>query len=183
MECPACETHQILRIRTLTEGIRTRECPSCEGRWIQSDDYWRWRSRSSETLAVEDDVASPVAEDDQPALRFCPADGYILARFRVGAPHRFSVEQCRNCSGIWLDRGEWEALRAGGLARRLHLVLSEEWQDEIRAAEQKVTEDERWRSRLGDADYDRISELKRWLDSHPRRSELYAFLRFHERAV
>lgn len=63
MECPACETHQILRIRTLTEGIRTRECPSCEGRWIQSDDYWRWRSRSSETPGGGDLSYEAISEE------------------------------------------------------------------------------------------------------------------------
>jgi hypothetical protein len=34
---------------------------------------------------------------------------------------------------------------------------------------------------LDDADRERITEMREWLDAHPQRSELYAFLRFHER--
>ena len=60
---------------------------------------------------------------EEPELRFCPEDGYILARFHVGSSHPFMIDQCRNCSGVWLDGGEWEALQAGGLSNRMHLIL------------------------------------------------------------
>lgn len=189
MNCPTCPTHQTLRIQTLAEGLRVRECPACGGRWLRSDDYWRWRSRSSAPPGEPDGGDAPGSgaehadEAEEPKLRFCPEDGYLLARFQVGPPHGFLIDQCRNCSGIWLDSGEWEELSRGGLADRLHLVLSEEWQDEIRGARRGTREEESWRRRLGETDHARITEIKAWLDAHPRRSELYAFLRVHERTV
>ena len=82
-----------------------------------------------------------------------------------------------------MDAGEWEALVAAGFGDRLHLILSADWQDEIRATARDAAEAERWRTRLGEEDLARITETKEWLDSHPKRSELYAILRFHERAI
>jgi len=120
---------------------------------------------------------------EEQGLRLCPEDGYALAGFEVGPPHGFHIDQCRTCSGVWLDAGEWEALSDGGLADRLHLILSEEWQDELQAAYRDAEEGERWRGRLGPADLARISEIKEWMDEHPKRGELYAFLRFHERTA
>ena len=119
----------------------------------------------------------------EPGLRFCPEDGYVLARYEVGSPHAFLIDQCRNCAGVWCDPGEWEALSEGGLAEHLHLILSEEWQDELAAAGRAAAEGEQWLRQLGAEDLTRISEIKAWLDGHPKRSELYAFLRVHERAV
>ena len=106
-----------------------------------------------------------------------------MERFEVGAPHAFLIDQCRHCSGVWLDAGEWEALCDGGLADRLHLILSEEWQDELHSARRDIEDGELWHRELGASDFQRISEIKKWMDAHPKRSELYAFLKFHEGAV
>lgn len=180
MNCPSCDSSRTLQVETVSSGLRCRECPECHGRWLRSDDYWRWRSRDPEPGVSP--TESPSGEDGT-GLRWCPEDGYLLARFHVGPPHGFSIEQCRTCSGVWFDRGEWEALLEGGLVLRLNHILSEEWQDELRAQRRASLEEEQWERQLGRESLQRIREIKEWLDSHPKRSELYAFLRFHERAV
>jgi len=183
MKCPACGSDRNLQIATLSEGLRGRACPDCGGRWVRSEDYWRWRSQKPE-IAVQPGRSPTTGGEPQPAApRFCPDDGYLLARFEVGPPHAFAIDQCRHCSGVWLDAGEWESLAAGGLADRLHLILSDEWQEELWAAERSAVEQRQWLRQLGEADLARITEVKEWLDHHPKRSQLYAFLRFHERAV
>ena len=184
MICPGCSAHRTLELESLPEGLRVRRCPACGGRWLRSDDYWRWRTGRQREAAPPEAFPSDVSgEPEPPKLRFCPEDGYLLARFQVGPPHSFALDQCRTCSGVWLDAGEWEALAAGGLADRLHLILSEEWQDQLRPAGRAATEERQWARQLGEADLARITEIKAWLDGHPKRSQLYAYLRFHERAV
>ena len=182
MTCPACKSESELRLETVDGGLRVRECPTCEGRWVRSDDYWRWWSKVGE--AAPSPHPTPEATvPEEPELRFCPEDGYILARFHVGSSHPFMIDQCRNCSGVWLDGGEWEALQAGGLSNRMHLILSEEWQDDLRKAQRESIEEEGWLRRLGEADLARIRDIREWMNSHPKRSELYAFLKVHERVV
>jgi Zn-finger nucleic acid-binding protein len=151
---------------------------------MRSADYWRWRAQRESAEPEARPRATTIAADlETSGIRFCPEDGYLLARFLVGSPHAFAIDQCRNCSGAWFDAGEWEALLEGGLAHYLHLVLSEDWQDDLRRALVEAKEHQQWLRQLGEADLARIAETKEWLDAHPKRSELYAFLRLHERAV
>jgi len=46
---------------------------------------------------------------------------------------------------------------------------------------QELTTEESFRRRLGDADYARAQELRSWLDAHPKRSELFAYLQLKYR--
>lgn len=182
MKCPVCTSYHALQLLSMSDGLRLHQCPSCQGRWIRSDDYWRWRSSGEHPAASSVDPPQ-LADEGQPEIRFCPEDGYLLARFEVGAEPNFWIDQCRNCSGVWLDGGEWEHLVHEGLSDRLHLILSPQWQDEIRKARREETEQKQWLRQLGEEDLGRIAEIKEWLDGHPKRSQLYAYLRFHERAV
>ncbi len=167
-----------LETASTPEGLRVRECPTCGGRWVRSDDYWRWRAHATEPWpTATDDAGFSTHEPEPTAFRFCPEDNYLLTRYQVGPPHSFSIDQCRSCSGIWLDAGEWEALMRGGLAIKLRSILSQAWQDEIRAAPSAESDEERWRGQLALADLERITEIKAWLDRHPKRNHLYAYLR------
>lgn len=184
MKCPSCAARPTLLLDASPSEPRLHYCPKCTGRWIRAADYWSWQARAGLSRPDRNAAPTPVSGDvERTPLRFCPDDGYLLARFVVGGPHAFSIDQCRSCAGAWFDAGEWEALRDGGLATQLHLVLSDEWQDELRKAQRESNEREQWLRQLGAGDLKRIAEVKEWLDNHPKRSELYAYLRFHERAV
>lgn len=181
MNCPSCTPRRTLSPGASPNGPRFHHCERCEGRWIRTADYWRWRARA--TLSEPAVVAAPgsmPAEIERSGLRFCPDDGYLLTRFLVGAPHSFTIDQCLKCGGAWFDAGEWEALLGGGLATQLHRILSDEWQNRLHRVERGAEDPEPWVLELDEADRERIIEIKRWLEAHPQRSELYAFLRFHE---
>jgi len=183
MTCPVCTHGSTLQTTTTPEGLRVRECPTCGGRWVRSDDYWRWRAHATEPWPNATDAPELApSEPESKGFRFCPEDNYLLTRYQVGPPHSFSIDQCRSCSGIWLDAGEWEALIRGGLAVKLRTILSQAWQDEIRGNHAPQTDEERWRGQLALADLERIAEIKAWLDRHPKRNHLYAYLRSKETA-
>lgn len=183
MKCPLCTGHKVLQLHETPRGLRLRQCSNCEGRWVRSDDYWRWRANvENQRQDPPSDPPPELAQIGEPEVRFCPEDGYVLARFDVGPDQAFWIDQCRNCAGVWLDAGEWEHLVHAGLSDRLHLILSADWQDELRKAMRGDTERQQWLRQLGEADLARIAEIKEWLDDHPKRSQLYAYLRFHERA-
>jgi Zn-finger nucleic acid-binding protein len=148
---------------------------------LRAVDYWRWMARRPAKKVVASDLpASPVAEE-RAGLRHCPDDGHFMARFRVTREPSFYIDQCRTCAGVWLDQGEWSELGELGLQARLGEILSEEWEWQLREAARKAREEEQWKRQLDEADLSRITEIRDWLRSHPRKSELLAFLGIHQR--
>lgn len=183
MDCPACSVRHTLRVVRAEDAPPIHRCPACGGTWLRSADYWRWRAEHPRNVPPPSPDEISLERSEEPELKSCPEDAYVLARFRVGPGDSFSIDQCRTCGGVWFDPGEWGLLEDEGLHLHLHHVLSEEWEEELKEVERRRDERERWIRQLGEENFERISEVKAWLDDHPKRSELYAFLRFHERAV
>ena len=180
MRCPVCKPPQSLELDSLEDGLASRRCPSCNGHWIRTADFWKWRARrpnAPEIPAVEESTVPP----EPVGLRICPDCDYVLARYRVGRGLGFTVDRCRNCEGAWLDGGEWEALRARNLHDDLPMIFDEAWQRAARREMQEQATEENFRRRLGDDDYERAQEIRAWLDPHPKRSELFAYLQMKHR--
>jgi Zn-finger nucleic acid-binding protein len=99
-----------------------------------------------------------------------------LARYRVVRDAPFTLDRCRNCHGVWFDRDEWQLLAARGLAVRLDDVFSDEWQRDIRQAEQAAAIERMFENRLGAAEFLRAREVRDWLNIHPKKSDVLAYL-------
>ena len=99
-----------------------------------------------------------------------------MLRYRVGLGLRFHVDRSPSTGGVWLDAGEWEALKGHGLHVHLHLVFTASYQRAIRSEEYRGAMEQVFRERIGEADFPRVSEFKRWLDDHPRRREIGCYL-------
>jgi Zn-finger nucleic acid-binding protein len=178
MNCPVCTPLQVLAPATVEGSLPVHGCASCGGRWVRNADYLAWMQSADAAKPV--DAAAAVradrAPDDVPRMRRCPDCRYVLARLRVGSGIDFSIDHCRNCAGTWFDASEWDVLRERGLHDDLLHVFTDEWQQSVRDEERRARLDAEFRARVGDADYARLLEVKAWLDAHPRRPELLAFL-------
>jgi Zn-finger nucleic acid-binding protein len=176
MRCPVCK-HRTLTPTAMEEGLAARHCGACGGRWLRADAYARWRSRRGgdlpEHLAEE---GAPAPPTEPPGARLCPECGHILTRCRVGHGVGFALDACRTCGGVWLDAGEWEALRARNLHDDIHRIPSAAWQREVRAAERDEERERLLLERFGPADLAELRRVKAWLDAHPSRAEMLAFL-------
>lgn len=177
MRCPVCTPSQPLDLAALENGeLKARTCPKCRGTWIRSADYWKWRAHHPE------EPSAPSAEEQLPTapegagIRRCPDCNYVLAKARVGHGIRFTVERCRNCEGAWLDGGEWEALKARRLHDDLHQIFDDVWQRAIKREEQERSTEDSFRRRLGDDVFTKARDVRTWLDDHPKRSEIFAYL-------
>ena len=181
MRCPVCKPPQSLEPDSLEEGqLASRRCPNCNGHWIRTADFWKWRARRQNAPELPAPEAS-TAPPEPAGLRICPDCDYVLARYQVGRGLGFSVDRCRNCEGAWLDGGEWEALRSRNLHDDLPLIFDEAWQRSARRAMQEQATEDNFRRRLGDEDFQRAQEIREWLDPHPKRSELFAYLQMRHR--
>lgn len=112
MKCPACS-------RTLSEmsvgGVQVDVCVGgCGGIWFDDRELRRFDDAqdldAAALLRVERDES---VKPDPGALRYCPrCTAEELCRRFYDVKRRVEVDQCLRCSGIWLDVGELELIRA-----------------------------------------------------------------------
>ena len=181
MHCPVCQNSSPLAPEALEPHLTAWHCAGCGGHWIRLADYWRWRAQAKVESrgtpeALDSGAPAPDSDTDTFGIKRCPDCQYVLGRFIVGRNVPFALDRCRNCSGAWLDRDEWATLKRRGLHDDLHLIFSDEWQKGARLEEQRRVAEARLRRRFGSGDYARVREVKGWLDDHPKRSELLAFI-------
>ena len=177
-KCPICKT-AALQLSPLDGELIAHACPQCRGLWIAPKDYWKWvEAKGPMSPEVPAAPASPlnlpVKETETP--KFCPDCGRFLRRHKVGHGVSFSIDRCGTCGGFWLDANEWEMLRSRGMHDRLHFVASDAWQAEIARQDREKGHEQIVKEKLGAEDLEKIKAIKAWMDGHPRRVELYAFL-------
>jgi Zn-finger nucleic acid-binding protein len=175
MECPVCHTASLTRTQ-LEPQLPAYSCAGCDGIWIGSTDYWAWLDHRR--LAGEESAAAgtPPSASDAAGAKRCPHCGYLLLGYRIRADIAFRLDQCGHCNSFWLDRNEWPALRALGLHDRLHKVAGEPWQRELRREEHQRAMQAIYAEKFGATDYAELRRVKAWLDTHPARHMLLAYL-------
>jgi Zn-finger nucleic acid-binding protein len=175
--CPACRVHTLTptQLQPLLLGFR---CERCDGNWLPGENYYRWLAHPDRR---PDDANVHTVGEPHDSLRakLCAECGKLLSRYRVGHGVDFCIDRCATCGGIWLDQNEWELLLQHRLVDRLHLVFSTAWQAELLREQQERAVEDRLTERIG---ADGLRELKRiadWMQGHPHRAEMRAYLLEH----
>jgi Zn-finger nucleic acid-binding protein len=187
MKCPTCKTVE-LGTRELEPGLIAAPCAACSGVFIPFEKYLPWQEKVapesgggfSETLEGVRRGAQAMVEAEASGPRLCPACGRFMGRFRVSVDLPFHLDRCGGCASVWLEKGEWETLKGRGLQAKLHMVSADAWQKHIREAEARHQQEQRYRTVLGEEDYERAREFKRWLDGHGKRQVVFAYLEDRE---
>jgi Zn-finger nucleic acid-binding protein len=176
MQCPVCKNYSLAADEP-EKGLITQHCSHCGGRWIASYQYWKWKEASGKSLPekpAEAGEALPVEDSTQAKL--CPECGHFLRRYPVGHGIAFGLDRCGNCGGTWFDHNEWENLKRRNLHDDVHKIFSEIWQSQVRDTEHQQAMTAFYREKFGEADYQKMLEIKEWIDNHPHQAELKAFL-------
>jgi Zn-finger nucleic acid-binding protein len=176
VECTVCEQSNLIKDQ-LEERLPCLRCQTCGGSWLEASAYADWRKASLPDGVVADSASAiNLRSAESPGLKFCPQCCHILIKYKVGHETNFSIDRCGYCAGVWLDKNEWELLKAHELHDQLYEVFSQEWQSDIRAAEHKEAMENILKDRLGEEDYKEFTRIKSWLDNHKKSVELYALL-------
>ncbi|HWQ34061.1 MAG TPA: zf-TFIIB domain-containing protein [Blastocatellia bacterium] len=181
MKCPVCKTED-LSLSSLESNLTSRHCDKCGGNWIQSFEYWKWREQHREKVGEPEQTPVPTAPNP-PATgalvaKYCPECRSILVRYKVGHGVSFALDQCGNCGGVWFDRDEWEALKARGLHDDVYTIFTSPWQSCVRKEESVRNQEQIYVKKFGEEGLDEIKRMKEWIDNHPRRHEILAFLMY-----
>lgn len=174
MNCPNCKTAE-LKPTTLETALPGYVCGQCQGNWIASGDYGRWRERRVPRPSEQRHEELEIAVMDTERIKFCPECRRMMLRYLVGRGTGIGLDQCTGCNGMWFDGGEWELLRQRNLHDEVHSVFTAAWQDAVRREELRSRLDAIHRERFG-SDYEEIKRLRAWIETHPERVRIIAFL-------
>lgn len=169
-------SHKRLEKVQLDQGLIAFRCPESGGYWIPAENYWKWSTSRTESDLEESTEPSsvPISEYDE-SVKLCPESGTVMSRFRVGHGQSFRVDRSTT-GGIWLDGGEWEALKAEHLHRTIHLIFTSPWQKAVRDQERDESYHSLLVHRLGEDLFTRLDALKKELLHHPERAAALAYL-------
>lgn len=164
-------------LREIEPRLEVYECPKSGGMWVPLQAYLSWKDGQSADVGAPPLGGAPVLEDDSKhRVLVCPESGRLLLRYRVGQGLPFHVDRSPVTGGVWLDKGEWEALKSRGLHVALHLIFTSAYQRQVRTAEfdQRLTES--FGERIGAADFAKVEAFGAWLASHPKRRDICCYL-------
>lgn len=178
------EKSSILVQREIEPGLRVWQCPATDGRWIPLSAYTLWQNlHRHETKPLPADYHPHLVDDSERAALICPESGCIMTRFRVGHGLNFQIDRSPVTGGVWLDSGEWEALKLEGLHTILHLIFTAPYQKKIRTlATDNALANSLWRL-IGSKDFDRVSQFREWMTNHDHSAEIFAFLHDAQHAI
>ena len=166
-----------LQLKEIESGLSAYICPKSGGVWIPLQNYLAWQATHRIINSQTPDKYEPlqVADSKQPTL-LCPESGRLLIRYRVGHGLNFHIDHSPVTGGVWLDKGEWEALKSKGLHVELNLIFTASYQRAIRSAEYQQALEQSFRDRIGSADFQKVLEFKNWLTDRPNQRDICCYL-------
>jgi Zn-finger nucleic acid-binding protein len=177
-KCPACK-NVVLELSILDNALPVLTCSVCGGSWLRANEYAIWLKSQKpgyfdEARIKEASQRFPVVESNKAVV--CPDCGHFLRKFKIGAKIDFHLNHCHHCNGVWLDKNEWESLKMADLHDEINQFFTEPWQRDI---QNKITAskfDALYLERFGESDYQKIKEIRAWLQENPNQNNLIAFL-------
>lgn len=100
--CPACDRRME---RYEVRGVEIDICPGCRGVWFEAGELPRMAG-----LAFEDAPSARELASAQRSERRCPSCALWLYERELGPDSGVMVDQCVQCSGLFLDHGEFTRL-------------------------------------------------------------------------
>ncbi|MEM7433482.1 MAG: hypothetical protein AAF351_16275, partial [Pseudomonadota bacterium] len=85
------------------------------------------------------------------------------------------IDYCAHCEDVWLDAGEWELIESVVGSTELANITSQPWQYRVNQNTIDKMSRDRLRESLGD-DFEQLEDLCDWVDKHPARLEILAYL-------
>jgi hypothetical protein len=161
---------------SLESGLEAYRCVQTGGHYIPSQAYLQWvqQQPARQPHLPEPTLPAELSADSSKTL-VCPESGTLMSRFKIGHGFGFSIDRSIT-GGVWLDGGEWEALRQRNFHDEIHLVFTAPWQKNVRSAQAQATYEETLRSSLGPELLDRLTALRSELMEHPHRNLALAYL-------
>lgn len=172
MKCPACKSDTLIPA-FLEDSFRCHTCRNCSGNWLLIEDYMSWLERYKSEL-INDEINYKF-EDSETAL-ICPVTGSFMLKFRINNETSHKLDYSPKVAGVWLDAGEWQYLKDKGLATSLNKIFTDHWQIQLKANNTRATFEQIYTQKFGVDDYNRVKEIRSWLQNKENKAELRAYI-------
>jgi Zn-finger nucleic acid-binding protein len=166
-----------LQPKEIEPGLSAYQCPKSGGVWIPLASFLAWKEQHRETQVPAPQGYQPqLADDSHRHALVCPESGRLLIRYRVGHGLQFHIDLSPATGGVWLDKGEWEALKSKGLHSQMNLIFTASYQRQIRTDDYAESLEHAFRSRIGEADFHKVAAFKDWVAAHPKCRDICCYL-------
>ena len=166
-----------LQLKEMEPGLLAYECPKSGGIWIPLASFTAWKEHQSDAAAPLPPGYQPqLADDSNRRALICPESGRLLIRYRVGHGLQFHIDLSPVTGGVWLDKGEWEALKSKGLHSQMNLIFTASYQRQLRTAVYSESLEQAFRARIGERDFEKVSQFKNWVAGHPKSRDICCYL-------
>lgn len=174
MHCTSCQQGTLVKSE-LDGALPCHQCDHCGGHWINLVDYLTWQQQNPKYQFDENWLLDYEVQDTKKSI-LCPVTGAIMVKYRISTQteHRLDLSSRVNC--IWLDKGEWELLKQEGLAGQLNHIFTDPWQRKIRVQATEVALKQMYQDKFGLELYQKVHDIKQWLDQQPNKAELLSYL-------
>ena len=119
MQCPRCNTPlQVETIKDLSGSIEVDTCPSCSGTWFDKGELEQIEN-IVEISIIE--IRKIPKKDLQLQKLKCPKCNLhpALSKLEHQRDKNVIIDYCEHCHGIWLDKGELQAIQKDNLVLTL----------------------------------------------------------------
>ena len=175
MNCTNCKDG-FLKPEKIDDLFPAHTCDSCGGNWILIEEYAIWKANNPDHVFSSHSTTQEFKSPEPKKALICPVSGSIMQKFRITSNSEHKINYSAKVGGIWLDKGEWDYLKSEGLAGSLNTVLTEHKQNEIMQDTAKEHFSEIYQDRFGKEAYQKIIEIREWLDKHEQKQDLLAYL-------
>ena len=171
MICPSCDKGR-LKPAYLDNLFPCHTCSTCGGNWVRLPDYLRWRETNA--FPAKGSVTLEAVTDTTKAM-ICPETGRIMLKYLISKETDHRIDLSRLANAVWLDKGEWDLLKAEGLTGNLHEIFTDQWQASIRESETADVLTAVYGQKFG-KDYAELKRIRSWLRTKDNYSDMLAYL-------
>lgn len=175
MNCPLCHETWMQKVE-LEDNLTGLWCKKCAGHWIPGENYEKWLKSHGPTLPETEPSGNEPEILDSKDAKLCPECGRILIKFKIGHNVDFALEHCGFCKGLWFDKNEWELLKVRNLHDEINEFVTSTYQKKMREESSRNKIEQIYRDRFGEKNYNELIRLKNWIDTHPLKSAIMAFI-------
>ncbi len=173
MKCPSCSSSSLKPVK-LQSSLPARKCIKCNGVLIDLLSYREWAEKFTHKKEANTPQLKEV--EDTSNVKLCPKCSKIMLKFRIDGSTSNKVDVCTNCDEAWLDEGEWELLGSLEIQHKLNSIFTDPWQRNIREEDAKKSHEKRFKEILGTEQYQKLSDVKEWIISHPKKDDLIRYI-------